>query len=128
MRPSQSPFLLAISGPVSYDLLMFFVWRPIYLRTFRGKDDPPMRSLSFSLRRGLAVASLLALLAPTLACSLYRNDKAWIPEQKYAQAKRVYNETNSLEQTKTVLRDSHNWTRPEINEAEYRLKKEFRLE
>jgi uroporphyrinogen decarboxylase len=46
----------------------------------------------------------------------------------FAEAKRVYNETNSLEQTKTVLRDSHNWTRPEINEAEYRLKKEFRLE
>lgn len=75
-----------------------------------------------------ALALMLAFVLFASSCSLYRNDRAWLPEEKYETAKNLYNQTGSLSLTQQTLREGGGWRRAEINEATYRLKKEFNLE
>ena len=78
------------------------------------------------LRTALAGLLLLALLALS-ACSLYREDHMCLTDQEYAFAKKTYDSTGSLVLTEKALVDRH-WQRGQINEARYRLTKQYRLE
>ncbi|NQU43409.1 hypothetical protein HQ520_08985 [bacterium] len=51
----------------------------------------------------------------------------YISDSKYEMARTAYDQTNSLLLTENRLREL-NWQRAEINEALYRLKKEYGLE
>ncbi len=68
---------------------------------------------------------IIVLLAT--ACSWHQNDRQWISDAYYAQARELYLKTSSLEIVKQTLKDNY-WSQGEINEAEYRLKKEFHLD
>jgi hypothetical protein len=61
------------------------------------------------------------------ACSLYRDDRMYLTDQQYAFAKKTYDSTGSLVLTEKALADRH-WQRGQINEARYRLTKQYRLE
>jgi hypothetical protein len=71
---------------------------------------------------------LVGLLLCATGCALYRNDRMWIPDARYEAARAVYDETGSLTLTEDKLRADPTWQRGEINEATYRLKKQYRLE
>lgn len=86
------------------------------------------RWFSFTHRSSIQILLLALLLTATLGCSLYRNDRMWISEEKYATARSAYDTTGSLALTEEALRESHVWQRAQINEAIYRLKKEYRLD
>jgi hypothetical protein len=84
------------------------------------------RPLAITLKSALIV--LLALATLTLAaCSLYRQDRAWISDDKYRVARDEYNKTGSLLLTELELERLH-WGGAEVNEAIYRLKKQYRLD
>ena len=70
---------------------------------------------------------LLGLLLVFSACSLYRNDRMYLTDEEYAFAKKTYDSTGSLVLTEKALTDNH-WQRGQINEARYRLTKQYRLE
>ena len=72
-------------------------------------------------------ALLLALCAGGCALNS-RSDRAWISKEKYEQAVGVYNKTGSLALLEKGLSESPVWTRAEINQAIYRLRKEYHLE
>jgi hypothetical protein len=78
------------------------------------------------LRTALAGLLLLALL-PISACSLYREDRIYLTDQQYAFARKSYDSTGSLVLTEKALVDKR-WQRGQINEARYRLTKQYRLE
>jgi len=73
------------------------------------------------------VFALLLAAALFVGCALYRQDKMYISDSKYEMARTAYDQTNSLLLTENRLREL-NWQRAEINEALYRLKKEYGLE
>jgi hypothetical protein len=56
-------------------------------------------------------------------CSLYRDDRMWISEDKYKEAETVYSEKKTIEATRTELDTRLGWRHAEINEAIYRLQK-----
>ena len=74
------------------------------------------------------LAAIAGLILLGSACSLYRNDRMWIPDKKFEEAQKVYDQMGSLDLTRKTLWESHNWQRPEINEAIYRLEKLYALE
>jgi hypothetical protein len=81
-------------------------------------------------RRKLRIASaglLFLALLPLSACSLYRDDQMYLTDQQYAFARKSYDSTGSLVLTEKALVDKH-WQRGQINEARYRLTKQYRLE
>ena len=49
----------------------------------------------------------------------------WIPEEKYKEARKIYNQTSSIDLTAQTLRESGQWQRAETNEAVERLKNEL---
>ena len=69
-------------------------------------------------------AGALAIMTGPSACSLYRNDRCYVPEDQYELARDVYVETGSLDLVEQRLIDSQ-WKRCKINEVVYRLNKEF---
>jgi hypothetical protein len=75
------------------------------------------------LGTGLLLAGLLLLPA---ACSLYRNDRCWVPPEQYSLARDVFIQTGSLDLVRQRLEDLQ-WERAKINEALYRLQKEFEV-
>lgn len=78
--------------------------------------------------RHLLNCLLLTLLLTAASCARYENEKIYIPDEKYTLAKVIYDTTNSLDLTEKALRDNPQWNRGEINEAVYRLRKQYRLE
>lgn len=86
-----------------------------------------MRFTVRSLSRPLAFIALLLVML-SASCSLYRNDRMWIPQAKYDEALKVYQRTSSIDLTEQILRESHNWQRGEINEALYRIKQQYRMD
>ena len=75
-----------------------------------------------------ALVGLLLLALPAIsACSLYRDDHIYLTDQEYAFARKTYDATGSLVLTEKALVDKH-WQRGQINEARYRLTKQYRLE
>jgi len=79
------------------------------------------------MRKYFFILILLLSVAFSYSCSIIKNDKCWISEEKYIKVKKYFNETDSLNLTLQHLKDEH-WSRCEINEAKYRLIKEFDLE
>ena len=61
------------------------------------------------------------------ACTLYRDDRVYLTDPEYAFVKKTYDSTGSLVLTEKILADKH-WQRGQINEARYRLTKQYRLE
>ena len=60
------------------------------------------------------------------ACNSFDGDKMYIPDSQYETAKRIYNETGSVQLTSAKLKELH-WRKGEINEAVYRLTKEYEI-
>lgn len=79
------------------------------------------------MRKKIGLFLLLLIISLSISCSVYLNDKCWISEEKYTEAKKYFNDTGSLNLTMQYLKDKK-WRRCEINEAKYRLIKEFDLE
>ena len=75
----------------------------------------------------LALAVVLVALV-CASCALYRNDKMYVSDVKYEEARKIYDETGSLDLTRQKLVESETWRRAEINEAMYRLRKQHHLE
>ena len=60
------------------------------------------------------------------ACNAFDGDRVYIPDTQYETAKRVYNETGSVQLTAARLKEWH-WRQAEINEAVYRLTKQYEM-
>ena len=81
------------------------------------------------MRKHLRNLALLLLLLLAVGCSQsYPHDKAWVSDEKFGEAQRIYDTTGSLNLTEKALDKAPTWQRAEINEALYRLKKLKRLE
>ena len=74
------------------------------------------------------VLLLFLLFAAGGSSQSYPHDKAWIANDKFAEAQRIYDTTGSLDLTEDALDKAPTWQRAEINEALYRLKKLYRLD
>lgn len=74
------------------------------------------------------IACVCAVLAAalTVGCSLYANDRAYLNDAQYGVARQMYLQTGSLDLVKRQLQDME-WRRSSINEAVYRLQKEFEV-
>ena len=51
----------------------------------------------------------------------------WIDDYRYRQVKQLYEKTQALDIVRRSLENQHTWRKCEINEAIYRLKKEYHL-
>lgn len=80
------------------------------------------------IRRLCLMTVLALLLALAAGCAAWRNDRMWIPEQKFEEARRVYDTTGSLSLTEKALSENPTWQHGEVNEAVYRLRKINHLE
>lgn len=80
-----------------------------------------------SRKIGVMLVAVCVLMVMMVACSWRQNDRCWISTMKYEEARELYLKTSSLDLVRQTLEDRY-WTPGEINEAEYRLKKEFHLE
>lgn len=82
------------------------------------------------LREGLARAASAALAAGLLlgatACSIYRNDKCWVDDTRYASMRDVFVQTGSMDLVRSQM-DALEWARCEKNEVAYRLSQEFEI-
>jgi hypothetical protein len=77
--------------------------------------------------RGLGwIACAALVIVMTLGCSLYRNDRCYIPDDQYAKAREMFIQSGSLDLVERQLTDME-WRRCRINEAIYRLQKEFEV-
>lgn len=74
---------------------------------------------------GCACACLVAALA--VGCSLYANDRAFLSDAQYGVARQMYLQTGSLDLVKRQLLQDMEWRRSAVNEAVYRLQKEFEV-
>ena len=80
-----------------------------------------------TLRRFTTLGAMVGVvLALTIACSIYRNDRCWVPPTQYNLAREVFVETGSLDLVERRLVESK-WRRCRINETLYRLEKEFEV-
>ncbi len=84
------------------------------------------------MRKRFSFLLSLTIISTTLflsACVIYEpGERAYITDARYETVLDIYNTTSSLELTREALEQDPVWTRPEINEAIYRLKKQFQLE
>ncbi len=78
-------------------------------------------------KRCILVLACMVIFLVFLSCAWRQNDRCWISNARYEEAKQLYMETNSLDLVRQKLEDRH-WSIAERNEAEYRLIKEFHLE
>ena len=80
------------------------------------------------IRRFCLMVLLALAMVSAAGCSAWRNDRMWIPETKFEEARRVYDTTGSLALTEKALEENPIWQRGEVNEAIYRLRKINHLE
>lgn len=73
------------------------------------------------------IIAILALAIFLTSCSWLKYEKCWIDDKRYVEVKKLYDKTGSLEMVRQTLKDEY-WSRCEINEAIYRLKKELHLD
>jgi hypothetical protein len=74
----------------------------------------------------LASAALLATLVFGASCALYSQDRCYVPDNEYALAHDLFVQTGSLDLVEKSLKDQE-WETCKINEALYRLQKEFQV-
>lgn len=72
------------------------------------------------------MAGGLVLVFLMVGCALYRNDRAWLSDDQYALVRGLYIQSGSLDLVQRELVDME-WRRGSINEAVYRLQKEFEV-
>lgn len=72
-------------------------------------------------------AILLGMIILTIGCG-YKDDRCWVDDYRYQNAKEIYEKTQTLDLVRYYLENQHDWRRCEINEVLYRLKKEYHLE
>lgn len=79
------------------------------------------------MKNGLGIMAIVALTL-TLAggCSLYRNDRCWMNKEQYLIARDLFIQTGSFDIVEQELA-RYEWRRCKINEALYRLEKEFEI-
>lgn len=76
--------------------------------------------------RILLSITIVIILLVLAGCAWQQRDRCWISKSQYKEAKNLYDKVGSLELVRQTLKDD-NWLNGEINEAIYRLKKEYRL-
>ncbi len=74
----------------------------------------------------LCIAAFAAVFLAPLACALYREDRCLVEEAQYKIAHQLYVESESLDLVERQLKEM-GWPRCKVNEAKYRLKKEFEV-
>lgn len=79
-----------------------------------------------SLGKACLNYALLLAICTTSACSLYTKDRCYVEDEDYGLARIIYLESGSLELVELRL-ESFEWRRCAINEAIYRLTKEFEI-
>jgi hypothetical protein len=82
-----------------------------------------------SCRRYRVVAAVLlsaAVPAILAGCLGGPNDREYITDARYREARRTFERSRSTEVARSAMRQAH-WPRPMINEAVYRIEKEFGL-
>lgn len=84
-----------------------------------------LRTINRWLTAGCLAATLLAG-GMAGGCALYRNDHCYVTPDKYTLARNLFIETGSLDLVERRLHDLQ-WQRCEVNEAIYRLRKEFEV-
>ena len=70
---------------------------------------------------------MVIILLAVAGCAWQQRDRCWISKSQYNEAKKLYDKVGSLELVRQTLIDN-NWLIGEVNEAIYRLKKEYRLD
>lgn len=79
------------------------------------------------MRRAHAAIIVLAILSiPLSGCLGGPNDRQFIDDRQYHEARRAFERTGSIDVVKQALHDAH-WPNAEANEAIYRIEKEFGL-
>jgi hypothetical protein len=81
-----------------------------------------------AMRRQIYPRWAAGLMALALAgsCALYQKDRCYLEDEEYALARELFIESGSLELTQLRLED-FDWRRCAVNEAVYRLMKEFEV-
>ena len=81
------------------------------------------------MRKTLLSLTVLTCFLLASACQIYEpGQRAYISDYRYDTVQEIYDTTGSLELTRESLREDPTWSQPEINEAIYRLKKQYQLE
>ena len=81
------------------------------------------------MRNTFFIFSTLIFFLLASACQVYEpGERAYISDYRYETVQEIYDTTGSLELTREALREDATWSQPEINEAIYRLKKQYQLE
>ena len=78
-------------------------------------------------KQHIGIILIIVLLCGIFSCAWRQNDRCWISKERYETARELYLQTNSLDLVQQALKDSA-WMPGEINEAAYRLVKEYNLE
>lgn len=78
------------------------------------------------ISRALFALALACSLAPT-GCALYRRDRCYLEDEKYSIARGLFIESGSLDLTQRRL-ETLQWQTCEVNEALYRIEKEFEVQ
>lgn len=78
----------------------------------------------FRHARVIALPLLAAALLSLGGCRLYREDRCWIPPEQYLIARDLFIQTGSLDLVQQSL-EAQQWRTCRVNEALYRLQKEF---
>jgi len=78
--------------------------------------------------KGWIFVLLLFLLVVGAGCSVLKEDRCWVDDYQYLQAKKIYETTRNLDLVRRNLEGQHTWRNCEINEVIYRIKKEYHLE
>ena len=71
--------------------------------------------------------AILIMVVILMGCG-YKQDRCWVDDSQYLKAKKIYQTTRNLDLVRRHLEDQRTWRPCEINEAIYRIKKEYHLE
>ncbi|MFW6303505.1 MAG: hypothetical protein ACOC2L_02695 [Candidatus Sumerlaeota bacterium] len=81
------------------------------------------------MRKALLSLTILTCILFSSACQIYEpGERAYISDYRYETVQDIYDTTGSLELTRESLREDPTWSQAEINEAIYRLKKQYQIE
>ena len=81
-----------------------------------------------NMRRFFTILTLVCMSALLAAGCARGPDRCFVDDNRYAEVKKLYEKTQTLDMVRLHLEDQHDWRKCEINEVIYRLKKEYHLE
>lgn len=76
--------------------------------------------------RAAGIALLAAVVPLAASCTTYREDRCYLEDPEYDFARALFLRTGSIDVTHRYL-ETNEWMRCQINEAIYRLSKEFEV-